>query len=141
MTAAILVLTPQGHVTLGTATDGPPLHAPWAERLTRSVAVDSSSGGILLTLGAEQVGVALPMVWGRWRDVAVRHLTTLCYGSLPEVEEHVLLDAFQHRTRASCRQARLVWSAPPMDGAEYLESVEVLHAAVAGSSMRRCTPS
>jgi hypothetical protein len=76
MTATTLALTPQGHLTVSATADGPPLPSTLAERLGSSG--DGGSGQILLTLGAEQVGVALAPVWAWWRDIAVRYLTALC---------------------------------------------------------------
>jgi non-specific serine/threonine protein kinase len=113
-----VALTPHGRLTVVSAAQAPPLAAALAERLRALGA--GAPGHLLLGLGAEQVGVALPPVIAWWRDLAARYLTALC--TLPEAAE-------QHagpvpEPDASALQA-LVWSAPPMIGAEYL-TVEVL---------------
>lgn len=113
-----VALTPHGRLIVVSAAQAPPLAAALAERLRALGA--GAPGHLLLGLGAEQVGVALPPVIAWWRDLAARYLTALC--TLPEAAE-------QHagpvpEPDASALQA-LVWSAPPMIGAEYL-TVEVL---------------
>jgi len=121
MTATTLALNPQGHLTVSASADGPPLPAALTERLahlTRSCEGGSGSGQILLILGADQVGVALPPVWAWWRDIAVRYLAALC--TLSEVVEHV--PGRVPAPDAGEMQA-LAWSAPPMEGAEYLSVV------------------
>ena len=121
--AHTLALTPQGHLVV-IPSDEPALPFAIASRLLMSSALGSGSGPCLLTLGAEQVGAVLPPVAGWWRDFAVRYLTALCavpqagaVGSAATLEQIPLPDAGELQT--------LIWSAPPMVGAEYL-SVEVL---------------
>ncbi len=118
MTPSTLALTPHGRLTVVSLPDAPLLPIKLAERLGRDSAL--SSGQVLLGLGAEHVGVALPPVIAWWRDLAVRYLTALC--TLPEVAEQ--LPGRVPSPDAGELQA-LAWSAPPMDGAEYL-SVAVL---------------
>ncbi len=118
MTTSTLALTPHGHLTVIAPDDAPPLPFEVAKRLVLSGL--GGSGQMLLDLGSEQVGVALPPVLAWWRDLAVRYLTALC--TLPEVAEH--LPGRVPAPDAGELQA-LAWSAPPMVGAEYL-TVEVL---------------
>jgi non-specific serine/threonine protein kinase len=136
MTASTLALTPHGRLTVVTVADAPPLLLELAQQLLTDGAL--GSGQVLLGLGAEHVGAALPPVIAWWRDLAVRYLTALC--TLPEVAEPLpgrvpLPDAGELQA--------LVWSAPPMNGAEYLsagvlerlwQDLDVaLHAALQGS--------
>ena len=119
-----LALTPQGHLTL-IPSDEPALSFDIAKRLVMASALGGGSGSCLLTLGAENVGVVLPPVAGWWRDFAVRYLTALC--ALPQVDAVDAVGAVPGRVpvpNAGDLQT-LVWTAPPMDGAEYL-SVAVL---------------
>ncbi|HAT12110.1 MAG TPA: ATP-dependent helicase [Planctomycetes bacterium] len=118
MTTSTLALTPHGHLTVVSVPDAPPLSFDLAKQLVMDSVL--GSGQVLLGLGAEHVGAALPPVIAWWRDLAVRYLTALC--TLPEVAEH--LPGRVPSPDAGDLQA-LAWSAPPMDGAEYL-SVEVL---------------
>ena len=118
MTTSTLALTPHGHLTVIASADAPPVPFELAKRMVLGSL--GGSGQVLLDLGAEQVGVALPPVLAWWRDLAVRYLTALC--TLPEVAEH--LPGRVPAPDAGDLQA-LAWSAPPMRGAEYL-SVEVL---------------
>ncbi len=144
-----LALTPHGRLTVVSVPDAPPLPLELAQQLTVSSAL--GSGQVLLGLGAEHVGAALPPVLAWWRDLAVLYLTALC--TLPEVAEN--LPGRVPAPDAGELQA-LAWSAPPMDGAEYL-SVEVLqqlwqeldaalHAALQASSqplgvfLKACNP-
>ncbi|MBA3936375.1 MAG: DEAD/DEAH box helicase [Planctomycetes bacterium] len=118
MTSCTLALTPHGHLTVIASDDALPLPSSLAERLMPGRV--GGSGQVLLELGAEQVGVALPAVVAWWRDVAVRYLTALC--TLPEMAEQLpgrvpAPDAGELQT--------LIWSVPPMTGSEYL-SVTVL---------------
>ncbi len=126
MTHSTLALTPHGRLAVVSLPDAPPLPFELARQLASDSARGSGlgsglgSGQLLLRLGAEHVGAALPPVVAWWRDLAVRYLTALC--TLPEVAEHV-----PGRVPApdTGELQALAWSAPPMDGAEYL-SVEVL---------------
>jgi non-specific serine/threonine protein kinase len=113
-----IALTPHGHLTVVAAPDASPLPFELAKQLVMDSVM--GSGQVLLGLGVEYVGEALPPVIAWWRDLAVRYLTALC--TLPEVEDH--LPGRVPPPEAGDLQA-LAWSAPPMDGAEYL-SVESL---------------
>ncbi len=118
MTGSTLSLTPHGHLALVDAADASPLASAQLERLTK--ALTQGSGHALLALGSWEVGSLLPPVAAWWRDLAVRYLTALC--TLPEADER--LPAQVPAPAAGDLQA-LAWSAPPMEGAEYL-SVELL---------------
>ena len=118
MKTPTLALTPHGRLTAASVPDASPLSVELAQQL--ATASPLGSGRVLLGLGAEHVGAALPPVIAWWRDLAVRYLTALC--TLPEVAEH--LPGRVPSPDAGELQA-LAWSAPPMDGSEYL-SVEVL---------------
>ena len=115
MTPSTLALTPHGRLTVVSMPDAPPLSFELAKQLVMDGAL--GSGQVLLGLGAEHVGAALPPVIAWWRDLAVRYLTALC--TLPEVAEH--LPGRVPAPDAGELQA-LAWSAPPMDGAEYLSA-------------------
>ena len=117
-THATLALTPTGDLVVIAAPDAPSLPTAWAQRLLPAAPL--SAGALLLALGAEQVGTALPPVWAWWRDIAARYLTALC--TLPDAAEPA--PGRVPLPDAGTLQA-LAWSAPPMDGAEYL-SVETL---------------
>jgi superfamily II DNA or RNA helicase len=110
-----LVLTPHGRLAVASVPDASPLPFEMAQQLVTDSA--QGSGLVLLGLGAEHVGAALPPVIAWWRDLAVRYLTALC--TLPEVAEQ--LPGRVPPPDAGALQA-LVWSAPPMDGAEYLSA-------------------
>jgi non-specific serine/threonine protein kinase len=108
------VLTPQGHLLLVPATEAPPLPADLQRRLT--TAFERGAGHGLLQLGADEVGTALPPVFGYWREFGARYVTAICTRAgnstpiaAPSVEDLAAL--------AAC--------APPMEGAEYL-AVSVL---------------
>ena len=115
MIPSTLALTPHGRLTVASVPDAPPLPFELAQQLVMDSAL--GSGPVLLRLGVEHVGVALPPVMAWWRDLAVRYLTALC--TLPEVAEH--LPGRVLPPDAGELQA-LAWSAPPMDGAEYLSA-------------------
>jgi superfamily II DNA or RNA helicase len=118
MTSSTIVLTPHGRLSVVANPTAPALPFELARRLAMESVL--GSGQVLLGLGAEHVGAALPPVIAWWRDLAVRYLTALC--TLPEVAEQV--PGRVPPPGADDLQA-LAWSAPPMDGAEYL-SIEVL---------------
>jgi non-specific serine/threonine protein kinase len=118
MNPCTLALTPHGQITVVSAPNAPPLSEALARRLQADR--ELGPGQLLLGLGAEQVGAALPPVMAWWRDLAVRYLTALC--TLPEAEDP---RAGRVPEPSAAELQALVGSAPPMDGSEYL-SVEVL---------------
>jgi non-specific serine/threonine protein kinase len=113
MSSCTLALTPHGRLAMVSAEDAAPLSLALAERL--QALADQGAGRLLLGLGAEQVGVALPPAAAWWRDLAVRYLTALC--TLPDAAE-------QHAGRVpepdAAEWQALAVSMPPMIGAEYL---------------------
>ena len=103
------VLTPQGHLLLAPAAEGPPLAADLEQRLRDSF--ERGAGHGLLQLGAGEVGTALPAAFGFWREFGARYVTALCTSpgavvAPPSVEDFATLAA----------------GAPPMAGAEYLSA-------------------
>ena len=112
-----LTMTPLGHLLLAQREDAPPVPEAIASRL--SEAFRQGSGHGLLALGACAVGMALPPVLGWWRDFAARFVAGVC--TLPEDADQAVAvpapDLGELQT--------LAWTAPPMDGAEYLNA-EVL---------------
>ena len=122
VSAFVPILTPHGHLLLTPAQDAPVLAEALQERLARSFACGAGHG--LLQLGADEVGTALPAVFGYWRDFGARYVTAVC--AAPEQAER----------GDSAREATppvpppedleaLAADAPPMTGAEYL-TAEVL---------------
>jgi hypothetical protein len=103
------VLTPQGHLLLAPAAEGPPLAADLEQRLRDSFGRGAGHG--LLQLGAGEVGTALPAAFGFWREFGARYVTALCTSpgavvAAPSAEDFAILAA----------------GAPPMAGAEYLSA-------------------
>ncbi len=115
--SSTLALTPHGRLAVIAGSEAPELPVAVVACLANG---GPDSGALLLALGAEQVGVALPPVLGWWRDFAARYLTAL--RTLPEAAEQT--PGRVPPPEAGDLQA-LVWSAPPMEGAEYL-SIAVL---------------
>ncbi len=109
-----LALTPHGHLVMA-PTETLPLPADLATRIETALA--RGSGHVLLLLGAELVGQTLPPVPAWWRDLAVRYLTALC--TLPE--SAATTPGSVPVPDAGALQS-LQWSAPPMEGAEYLSA-------------------
>lgn len=115
------ILTPHGHVLLvSDETDAPSLTPDLSHRLQESFLRGSGHG--LLQLGAGEVGIAMPPVFGFWREFGARYVAAVCTLSNaaadPESEtSHVSPTippppAEELETIAS--------TAPPMTGAEYL---------------------
>ena len=113
-------LTPHGHLVL-VQTEALSLPAGIVSRIETALA--SGSGHVLLMIGSELVGQALPPVPAWWRDFAVRYLTALC--TLPET---VAATPGAVPVPDTGELQTLQWSAPPMEGAEYLSAsvMEVL---------------
>src|SRR6266852_4600582 len=113
-----LGLTPRGHLALlhNVSHDAGALglDAGLMERLVR--AFERGSGHVLLLLGADEAGTALPPVHAYWREFGARFVTSLC------VQEDS--DAPQREVRVAAPPGdeleRIALSAPPMMGAEYL---------------------
>jgi SNF2-related domain/SNF2 Helicase protein/Helicase conserved C-terminal domain len=103
------VVTPQGHLLLAPAAEGPPLAADLEQRLLDSF--ERGAGHGLLQLGAGEVGTALPAAFGFWREFGARYVTALCTSpgaavAPPSAEDFAAFAA----------------GAPPMAGAEYLSA-------------------
>ena len=113
-----LKLTPSGQVVPTLDEAATALPAVITTRLTTAFARGSGHG--LLSLGTYDVGAALPPTVAWWRDIATRLVTAVCM--LPEVTERSL-SAVPAPTLGDLQT--LAWTAPPMDGAEYL-TTEVL---------------
>jgi len=107
-------LTPHGRLRLTPAEGEPALPPELGHRLRE--AFERGAGHGLLQLGAGEVGTALPVVLGYWRELGTLFVTALC--TTP--------DASEGRGRASLpappgeELAALAAAAPPMTGAEYL---------------------
>jgi hypothetical protein len=71
--ACTFAITPHGRLTGVSAVDAPAIADTLPKRLLSNDAQDQ--GRLLLDLGAEQVGAALPLVIAWWRHLAVRYLT------------------------------------------------------------------
>jgi len=111
-----LALTPHGHLILTPDSGAPVLDPALARRL--SDAFERGSGHGLLQLGADDVGATLPPVYSYWREFGARYVTSLC--SLPEPEA---MHGKEQVPRPSDDDLdRMVMSAPPMAGAEYLNA-------------------
>jgi superfamily II DNA or RNA helicase len=109
-----LVLTPHGSLAL--RREGEPTTPELAHDARLEKAFGRGTGHGLLSLGADEVGAALPPVLSYWRELATRYVTALC--ALPDIGEGqskppvpVPADEELHKMAAS---------APPMTGAEYL---------------------
>ena len=107
------VLTPQGHLLLAPAAEGPPLAADLEQRLRDSF--ERGAGNGLLQLGAGEVGTALPTAFSFWREFGARYVTALCTSpgavvAPPSAEDFAALAA----------------GAPPMAGAEYLSATVLI---------------
>ena len=70
MTTRTLALTPHGRLTLVSVPDAPPLSLELTDQLETDEA--RGSGYVLMGLGAEHIGDALPPVIAWWRDLAAR---------------------------------------------------------------------
>ena len=107
------VLTPQGHLLLAPAAEGPPLAADLEQRLRDCF--ERGAGHGLLQLGAGEVGTALPAAFSFWREFGARYVTALCTSpgavvAPPSAEDFAALAA----------------GAPPMAGAEYLSATVLI---------------
>ncbi len=69
-------LTPHGRLVLIPSEDAPRLEEALAQRLLDAFARGSGEG--LLQLGGAEVGASLPPVFGYWRELGARYVTTLC---------------------------------------------------------------
>ena len=114
MTTLAPVLTPHGALILAQAEDAAVLDAALGARLQHAFARGSGHG--LLSLGADQVGAALPPTLSYWRELGTRYVTALC--ALPGLGESGAKPAVPLPPDDDL--ARLAAAVPPMLGAEYL---------------------
>ena len=114
-----LSLTPHGQLIWTHADQASALPTAIATRL--QVAFARGSGHGLLSLGTCDVGAVLPPVFAWWRDFATRFVTALC--TLPDAAEQT---PGRVPTPALGELQALAWTAPPMDGAEYLTTEALL---------------
>src|SRR5450631_2407188 len=114
MTSLAPVLTPHGALILAQAEDAAVLDAALGARLQHAFARGSGHG--LLSLGADQVGAALPPTLSYWRELGTRYVTALC--ALPGLGESGAKPAVPLPPDDDL--ARLAAAVPPMLGAEYL---------------------
>ena len=114
-------LSPHGRLALVEAPDAPPLDPELAQRLGSAFARGSGHG--LLQLGAAETGATLPPVFSYWKEFGTWYVTALCAHPDPDATRQKIQVAAPPTEALD----RLVLTAPPMTGAEYL-SVEVLGA-------------
>jgi hypothetical protein len=105
-------LSPHGRLALVESPDAPPLPPDLARRLETSFARGPGHG--LLQLGAAEAGTTLPPLFSYWREFAASYVTALC--AHPETESRKLPPPPAEDLD------RLVLAAPPMTGAEYLDT-------------------
>lgn len=115
MVPVVPVLSPHGRLSLTEAADAARFDDRVARRLTDAFARGSGHG--LLQLGAGEAGSAFPPVFSYWKEFAASYVTALCAQA----------DSGSIATPSDAELQRLVESAPPMTGAEYL-SEDVLAA-------------
>ncbi len=114
MPALAPILTPHGRLLVELVDDAPALLSDVSHRLQEAFARGAGHG--LVQLGAAEVGTALPLVFGYWREFGARYVSAAC--------GHRELDT--SRARAVVRPPphdeldRLAATAPPMLGGEYL---------------------
>ena len=112
MKTLIPVLTPHGQLILAHTADGAGLESARATRIEAAFAKGAGHG--LLSLGADDVGAALPPELSYWREFAVRYVTALCAApGIGDIRQPVPPPGNEDL------QA-LAYNAPPMTGAEYL---------------------
>jgi len=112
-----LALTPHGHLVLVPSSDAPTLPEQLQRRIEQTFGRGAAHG--LLDLGLREVGTALPPVFAFWRDFGARYVSTLCTSSESAANDgapSVIVAPTQDELD------RLVASAPPMGGGEYLTS-------------------
>jgi superfamily II DNA or RNA helicase len=113
MTALAPVLTPHGVLSLKPSGEAVAEPAHLA-RVEKSFVRGAGHG--LLSLGADEVGTALPPVLSYWRELGSRYVTALC--TLPGVGEGRAKSAVP--VPAEEELSRMAAAVPPMMGAEYL---------------------
>src|SRR5258708_17547922 len=107
-------LTPRGHRVLVEDSAAAATDSEVGQRLRDAFA--RGSGHVLLALGAEEAGTAIPGVFSYWREFSARYVTRLC--SEPHLADASAKGPIPPPTDAELDS--LVLSVPPMNGAEYL---------------------
>ena len=110
------ILTPHGSLILGQTGEDTALEPERGSRLEQAFARGSGHG--LLSLGAGEVGTALPPVLSYWRELGTRYVTALC--ALPGIGEGGTKSPVP--IPADGELEKLAAAAPPMTGAEYLNA-------------------
>jgi len=110
------ILTPHGSLILGQTGEDTALEPERGSRLEQAFARGSGHG--LLSLGAGEVGTALPPVLSYWRELGTRYVTALC--ALPGIGEGGTKSPVP--IPADGELERMAAAAPPMTGAEYLNA-------------------
>jgi len=108
------VLTPHGQLTLGQTGEATAVETEQGARLEKAFVRGSGHG--LLSLGADEVGTALPPELSYWRELGARYVTALC--ALPGIGEGGSKPPVP--IPADGELARMAAAVPPMTGAEYL---------------------
>ena len=115
--ALVPILTPHGRLLLVPDADAPALPEALQQRLIPAFARGAGHG--LLQLGAGEVGAALPLALGFWRDFGARYVTALCAAPAPgeggEAAAEISIAAPLPHVLET-----LAADAPPMTGVEYL---------------------
>ncbi len=107
-------LSPHGRLTLQESDKAAETAPSSAARLSQAFARGAGHG--LLSLGADEVGSALPPVLSYWRELGVRYVTALC--ALPEIADGSAKPPVP--LPADDELASMVAVVPPMPGAEYV---------------------
>jgi non-specific serine/threonine protein kinase len=108
------VLTP--HRVLGLRRSGDGVALPPAIGAQLEAAFARGSGHGLLSLGADQVGAALPPVFSYWREFGGRYVTAVC--ALPGVADGTAKSVVPPPRNGALEE--MAAAVPPMTGAEYL---------------------
>jgi hypothetical protein len=108
------LLTPHGALILAQAEERLTLEPDREVRLEKAFRRGSGHG--LLSLGADEVGTALPTVLSYWRELGAQYMAALC--ALPGIEEGGKKPPVP--IPADSELAKMGVAVPPMTGAEYL---------------------
>jgi len=109
-------ISPHGELVLEAAEPGEPLPLPdgFASRMAGAFA--RGAGHALVELGTREIGSVLPPAYGFWRDLAVRFVTVVCTSA----EVPMAASATWAVVPDEAVLTEILWTAPPMRGAEYL---------------------
>jgi non-specific serine/threonine protein kinase len=121
VSALMPILTPHGRLLLATDKgDASSLKPDLSHRIQESFSRGSGHG--LMQLGAGEVGIAMPPVFGYWREFGARYVTAVCTLSIAAADPEF---GKSHTNQAIPpppveELETLASAAPPMTGAEYL---------------------